>query len=303
MVASILKIENLNKSYGNKSALKDVSLNINRGSIYGLIGQNGAGKTTLIRILNKIIDADGGSIHFNGNELNTVDVQKIGYLPEERGLYKNMSIEEQALYFGQLKGMSKKSAADQLNYWLQKFDILDWKKKKIESLSKGMAQKVQFIITVLHQPSLIILDEPFSGLDPVNAEFIAKEIKFLASEGKTIIFSSHRMESVTDMCNEISLIHKGRILLQGGIKEIQELNANQVYHVVLELDNVNMLDSLKIPYRIIQQENQELTLEVVSLNIDNNTLIKQFAAIGNIKSYKQHVPTLQEIFIKTIANA
>ena len=303
----ILIIDRLFKNYGDKIALNNVSINIKKGCIYGLIGQNGAGKTTLIRILNKIIEAEKGSILFNDKILESKDVQKIGYLPEERGLYKNMSIEDQALYFGQLKGMSKTTAKEQLSYWLEKFDILDWKKKKIENLSKGMAQKIQFIITVLHEPELIILDEPFSGLDPINADIIANEIKELSKKGKTIIFSSHRMESVTDMCDQLALIHKGEILLKGSLSAIQNKYASEIYEVtiknllkdaLIDLKNNAKLEIIKI--KLIGDLTQ---LEIVTTTLSNNELLNKISVLGNVQLFKRHMPSLQEIFIKTIGNA
>lgn len=303
----ILNIKDLYKTYQKKIALNKISLKIPKGSIYGLIGQNGAGKTTLIRVLNKIIDADSGSVYFNNKIITDKEVSKIGYLPEERGLYKNMSIEEQALYFGQLKGMSKKEAKDSLNYWLQRFDILDWKKKKIEDLSKGMAQKVQFIITVIHHPELLILDEPFSGFDPINANLIANEIKELAKKGTTVIFSSHRMESVAEMCDALSLIHQGTILLEGSIEQIQEQNAQEIFEITFEdyneLELNNFIENECYNVDVIIKTTNQLKLEVINLKAGNKTLQQDVFKIGTLKLYKQHVPSLEEIFIKTIKNA
>lgn len=302
----ILNIEGLCKSYGSKTALNNVSIRIQKGSIYGLIGQNGAGKTTLIRILNQIIEADSGSVYLNGLAMTSLDIKNIGYLPEERGLYKNMSIEEQALYLGQLKGMSKKEASNQLNYWLERFDILSWKNKKVQDLSKGMAQKIQFIITVLHQPTLLILDEPFSGFDPVNAQLIAEEIKYLAQQGTSVIFSSHRMESVTDMCDALSLIHKGEVLLEGSISEIQKNYAKETYEVhFINTNSSNIssfLESTKYKTKVLENTSDCLKIEVTKKNnIDN--LLNDVLELGDLILYKQFVPSLQEIFIKTIENA
>jgi len=306
MQERILKVENLCKTYSSKIALKNISIAINKGSIYGLIGQNGAGKTTLIRILNQIIEADMGSVFFNGLPMTSEDVKNIGYLPEERGLYKNMSIEEQALYFGQLKGMTKKEAKDQLNYWLKRFDILSWKKRKVQDLSKGMSQKVQFIITVLHQPSLLILDEPFSGFDPINAQLIADEVKYLAKQGTSIIFSSHRMESVTDMCDALSLIHKGEILLEGTISEIQKRYAKEVYEICITKLNESyvssFLTSTRYSVNILEHTLENLRLEVTK-KIATDNLLEDVLLLGDLTLYKQFVPSLQEIFIKTIENA
>jgi len=308
MQEPFLKIQGLNKSYADKKALNQINLSIKKGSIYGLIGQNGAGKTTLIRILNQIIEADNGEIYLEGKTIQPTDIRKIGYLPEERGLYKNMTIEEQALYFGQLKGMTKAAAKFQLDYWLQRFDILAWKNKKLENLSKGMAQKVQFIITVLHQPSFIILDEPFSGLDPVNANLIANEIKILSKEGKTIIFSSHRMESITDMCDRLCLIHKGDVLLEGTLAEIQQNQVKNIYNIGLlniDLEALNVFKKNTDYNTIVLAKEEGVTrLEVSSnLTIDNNQLLSQLSNIGVVQLFEQHKPTLQDIFIKTISNA
>lgn len=303
----ILNIEGLHKTYQEKTALNAVSIKIPKGSIYGLIGQNGAGKTTLIRVLNKIIDADSGHIYFNNELITNKEVAKIGYLPEERGLYKNMTIEEQALYFGQLKGMNKKDAKDSLDFWLQRFDILDWKKKKVEDLSKGMAQKVQFIITVLHSPELLILDEPFSGFDPINANLIANEIKALAKKGTTIIFSSHRMESVAEMCDSLSLIHQGEILLEGSIDDIQQQNAQELFEVTLvdykesELNIFLKNSSYKVTE--VAKTGHQVELEIINLLGTQETLQQDVFKIGTLTLYKQHVPSLEEIFIKTIKNA
>lgn len=302
----LLTIENLDKYYGEQKALHNICLSIEKGAIYGLIGQNGAGKTTLIRILNKIIDFDKGQVLLKSKPIRSNDVRYIGYLPEERGLYKNMSIQEQALYFGQLKGMTKAEANTQLNYWLDRFDIADWRHKKVQDLSKGMAQKVQFIITVLHQPELLILDEPFSGFDPVNAQLIADEIKELAKKGTTVIFSSHRMESVTEMCSALCFIHKGTVLLEGDIKEIQQKYAQEIYEVSLMDFNAEQLSLLQ------QNSNIEIVSMVFKDNLaqleilkreQNYNLLAVLLKAGEVTQYKQHVPTLQEIFIKTIQNA
>lgn len=307
MQDSFLVIENLSKSYRNKIALNSVSFQIPQGSVYGLIGQNGAGKTTLIRILNKIIDADSGQVLFKGEKIDSNTIAHIGYLPEERGLYKNMTIEEQALYFGQLKGMSKPKAIAAMDYWLQRFDILDWKKKKIEDLSKGMAQKVQFIIAVLHQPELLILDEPFSGFDPINANLIAQEIKELSKQGTTIIFSSHRMESVSEMCDDVCLIHKGTTLLQGSIEKIQEKYANEVYEIGLTTVNPSLLteflNNAAYQTKRIAQTPEKVSLETSIVAGNSSELLQTISGLGTVHLFKKHVPTLQEIFIKTIQNA
>jgi len=302
----LLKIYNLSKNYGTKRALDTINIKIEKGTIYGLIGQNGAGKTTLIRILNKIIEGDEGEVLFKNKLITAKDVQYIGYLPEERGLYKNMSIEEQAMYFGQLKGMTKSQAKIQLKYWLQRFEILDWKHKKIQDLSKGMAQKVQFIITVLHQPDLLILDEPFSGFDPINAQVIAHEIKNLSKQGTTILFSSHRMESVTEMCNAICLLHNGKVLLDGSIDAIQQKYAQEIYEVSIqnfkEDKLVELMANPNYKTTIIFKNETILKMEIFKNNKEDK-LLNELLNIGKLILYKQHVPNLQEIFIKTIQDA
>lgn len=300
----LLSLKNVHKSYNDKIALKGVSLQIKQGSIHGLIGQNGAGKTSMIRIINKIIEADSGEILLNDVTITQKEVSKIGYMPEERGLYKNMTLEEQVLYFGQLKGMTKDAALKQLDYWLEKFELTSYKKKKIHQLSKGMAQKVQFIVTVLHQPSLLILDEPFSGFDPVNANLIASEIKNLAKQGTTIIFSSHRMESVEVMCDEISLIHQGTILLQGTIANIKEQYAIKAYQIVIENPKEELLTLFVEKYNAsITKHASTVTLNVSNSTLENNSFLQEVMEIGLVKSFQQNIPTLQDIFIKTIQDA
>lgn len=307
MQENIISIRDLSKTYGSKVALDKISIDIPKGSICGLIGQNGAGKTSLIRILNQIISKDSGSIFFKGIKINNDTTSLIGYLPEERGLYKNMSIEEQALYFGQLKGMSKKKSLIQLNYWLNKFDIIDWKKKKIQSLSKGMAQKVQFVMTVLHQPELLILDEPFSGFDPINANIIGQEIKELALRGTTIIFSSHRMESVSEMCDTLYLIHQGKILLSGDIEEIQKSYGHKIYKAEIINHNkskwIQFNENPNYSIKINSKKKDGIYFEVINYNQETNHLLKDLVDIGQVISFHQYLPSLQDIFIKTIENA
>ena len=230
----IFKADKVVKKFINTVALDKVSVTIPKGSIYGLLGPNGAGKTTLIRIINQITAPDEGSLIFKGKKIRPEDVSRIGYLPEERGLYKKMKVGEQALYLAQLKGLSKKEAMSRLKKWFGKFEILDWWNKKVEELSKGMQQKVQFIITILHEPELLIFDEPFSGFDPINADMLKKEILALKEEGATIIFSTHNMGSVEELCDHISLIDKGRTLIEGEIKEIRDRYRTDTYEVVFQ---------------------------------------------------------------------
>ncbi|MDB4297430.1 ATP-binding cassette domain-containing protein [Flavobacteriaceae bacterium] len=302
----ILSIKGLTKKYGDKTALNSIDLDIEKGKIFGLIGQNGAGKTSLIRIINQIINYDSGTIDIDNKPLSEKSILKIGYLPEERGLYKNMTILEQALYFGQLKNMTKKEVSTELNYWLNKFDIQGWKNKKIQGLSKGMAQKVQFIIAVLHKPTLLILDEPFSGFDPLNALTISKEIKELANKGTTIVFSSHRMESVEDMCDDMCLLHNGSILLKGNINQIQKEHQEESYRVSLENCHLNSLENFinaNENYSVLNNINETTTIEVVNPNISSSKLLSNFQEFGEVVFFQKHIPSLQDIFIKTIANA
>ena len=238
---NILTVENVTKTYGNYTALNNVSIAIPKGSIFGLLGPNGAGKTSLIRIINQITLPDSGTILLDGEKLQPNHVQQIGYLPEERGLYKSMKVGEQALYLAQLKGLSEAEARKKLNYWFEKFEITDWWNKKIQELSKGMAQKVQFIVTVLHSPKLLIFDEPFSGFDPVNANLIKDEILQLRNEGASIIFSTHRMESVEELCDNIALIHKSNKIIDGKLDEIKQQFKTNQFEVGLITDTKEQL--------------------------------------------------------------
>ena len=240
----ILEVNNVVKKYGTKTALNNVSLSIPQGSIYGLLGPNGAGKTSLIRIINQITFPDSGSILLDGEKLSPAHVKHIGYMPEERGLYKSMKVGEQALYLAQLKGISKNDAKQQLKYWFDKLEIGDWWDKKIQELSKGMAQKIQFVVTVLHQPKLLIFDEPFSGFDPVNANIIKDEILELKQKGSTIIFSTHRMESVEELCDEIALIHKSNKLLDGSLIDIKKQYRSNTFDVGINTQDEQQLKLL-----------------------------------------------------------
>mgnify|MGYP006172450889 CR=1 FL=1 len=240
----MLEIQELTKRYQRKAAIDQVSFSLRKGEIFGLLGPNGAGKTTLIRIINKIIEQDSGTIRFNGDLLQQKHLAHIGYLPEERGLYKQMTVEAHAHFLGALRGMSKSEINTSLDYWLKKFHCADWRKRRIQELSKGMAQKVQFIVTVMHQPKLLILDEPFSGFDPINAQLIAKEILQLRDEGATIIFSTHRMESVEELCDDIALIHKSNKILDGKLIDIKRKFRSNVYQIGVSTENKEAVSSL-----------------------------------------------------------
>ena len=294
---NILEIKHVIKEFENKKALDSISLNVNEGRIFGLLGPNGAGKTTLIRIINQITAPDNGEILFSGERFKREHIQNIGYLPEERGLYKSMKVGEQCLYLAQLKGLSKNEAKQKIHHWFKKLDMLDWLNKKIEELSKGMAQKVQFVSTVLHQPTLIILDEPFTGFDPINSEIIKNEIIALKESGSTIILSTHRMESVEELCDDIALINSGQCILKGSVNEIKNNFKEHIFEVQFEgtLQNeIQHFDTLVIEsgYRIFKAKNKENT----------HTLIKQLVEQVNVISFNEKLPTINDVFIQSVNN-
>jgi len=299
---ALFEAKNVTKQYGNQLALDNVSISVPVQCIYGLLGPNGAGKTTLIRIINQITGPDSGELFLNGKKLMPQDVQFIGYLPEERGLYKKMKVGEQALYFAQLKGLSKAEAMKRLKYWFKKLEIIDWWGKKVEELSKGMQQKVQFITTVLHEPKLIIFDEPFTGFDPVNTNTVKKEILFLRERGATIIFSTHNMESVEELCDNITLINKAKTILEGSVENIRKQWAANEYDLVFEGD-------IKIEgngyYNIINQHNNNnkstIRLKTTS-NITTNDILQTVSKSGNIISFNPAMPSMNEIFIRVVEN-
>ncbi|MBT7727048.1 MAG: ABC transporter ATP-binding protein [Flavobacteriales bacterium] len=296
MQEHILIARNIVKQYENHLALNDVSLEIPKGSIYGLLGPNGAGKTTLMKIINQITAPDSGEIIFNNEKLVRKHISQIGYLPEERGLYRKMKVGEQSLYLAQLKGMSKKEATIKLKTWFEKLDILEWWDKKVEELSKGMAQKVQFAITVIHNPDLLIFDEPFSGFDPVNTSIIRKEILELKEKGTSIIFSTHRMESVEEICDEITLIDNGISILQGEINIIKDQFRNNTFQIELNSNNLK-LDG----FEIIHQDENNFTVKVPS-DRNSKELITEILKTSEIISFNEKIPSMEEIFIKTVSN-
>ncbi len=296
MQEHILIARNIVKQYENHLALNDVSLEIPKGSIYGLLGPNGAGKTTLMKIINQITAPDSGSIIFNNEKLVRKHISQIGYLPEERGLYRKMKVGEQSLYLAQLKGMSKKEATLKLKTWFEKLDILQWWDKKVEELSKGMAQKVQFAITVIHNPDLLIFDEPFSGFDPVNTSIIRKEILELKEKGTSIIFSTHRMESVEEICDEITLIDNGISILQGEINIIKDQFRNNTFQIELNSNNLK-LDG----FEIIHQDENNFTVKVPS-DRNSKELITEILKTSEIISFNEKIPSMEEIFIKTVSD-
>lgn len=299
---ALIECKNVCKNFGTKVALDNVSLNVPEGKIYGLLGPNGAGKTTMIRIINRITIPNSGEVLFNGRPITQRDVEKIGYLPEERGLYRKMEVGDQAMYLAQLKGMSEKDARAELKKWFVKFGIQDWWKKKVEELSKGMAQKVQFITTVVHKPSLMILDEPFSGFDPVNAELIRKEILELKEQGATIILSTHNMESVEELCDNIALINKSHLVLSGGVDEIRRQYGNN--HVELIYSGENALAPVEGLFSVISDDDDNGRHTAV-LSLDHEGLGNEVltAVIGQgllVNSFKELLPRMNDIFIKLV---
>lgn len=305
-MSNVLEINNVVKKFGDFTALNDVSLTIPKGSVFGLLGPNGAGKTTLIRIINQITLPDSGSIFLDGQPLKPNHVEQIGYLPEERGLYKNMKVGEQALYLAQLKGLSKTEAKERLKYWFDKFDIGAWWNKKVEELSKGMAQKVQFIVTVLHQPKLLIFDEPFSGFDPINAQLIAKEILQLRDEGATIIFSTHRMESVEEMCDYIALINKSNKIVDGKLDDIKRQYRSNTFQIGLKTsDSTGIERLLKQKFEVSPTDfrmlNTGLTLNVKIPKEDSpNDLLSLLTSHGEVQHFSELVPSANDIFIQAV---
>jgi ABC-2 type transport system ATP-binding protein len=297
---ALFEAKNVTKQYGDQLALDNVSISVTEQCIYGLLGPNGAGKTTLIRIINQITGPDSGELFLNGKKLVPSDVQLIGYLPEERGLYKKMKVGEQALYFAQLKGLSKAEAMKRLKYWFKKLDIIDWWGKKVEELSKGMQQKVQFVTTILHEPKLLIFDEPFTGFDPLNTKIIKNEILFLRERGATIIFSTHNMESVEELCDNITLIDKAKTILEGSVNEIRSKWAANEYDLVFDGD-------VKIEgndhYSILKQQkdnNKSIFRLKTTSEINTNDILQTAMKSGNIISFNPALPSMNEIFIRVV---
>ena len=298
----LIQCTNVSKSFGEKVALDHVSVDIPKGKIFGLLGPNGAGKTTLIRIINRITIPNDGSILFDGRPITQEDVEKIGYLPEERGLYRKMKVGEQAMYFAQLKGMSAREAAAELKKWFIRFGIESWWNKKVEELSKGMAQKVQFITTVVHKPSLLILDEPFSGFDPVNAQIIREEILRLKEEGATIILSTHNMESVEELCDNIALINKSHVVITGGVDEIRHKYGNN--NVELVYTGSAALQSVEGVFSVLSDNDESgrhtAVLEIADGGTSNAVLAEILKQDLAVNSFKELVPRMNDIFIKLV---
>lgn len=297
---AIFEAAEVTKQYANHLALDKVSISVPEQSIFGLLGPNGAGKTTLIRIINQITAPDSGTLFLNGKKLKPEDVELIGYLPEERGLYKKMKVGEQVLYFAQLKGLSKQEAMRRLKYWFKKLDIIDWWDKKVEELSKGMQQKAQFVTTVLHEPKLLIFDEPFSGFDPVNASLIKNEILFLRERGATILFSTHNMSSVEELCDDISLIHRSRVILQGRVDEIRNQWAANEYAVSFHGDvAVGANDHFRVLEK--KKDNGKTLIRVATAtSIKSNEVLQYLMGSGSIVAFNPALPSMNEIFIKVV---
>jgi ABC-2 type transport system ATP-binding protein len=300
----LLEIEHISKSYHQHIALNDVSLNIGEGEIFGLLGPNGAGKTTLIRIINKIIQADKGSIRFKNELMLEKHLNQIGYLPEERGLYRSMTVNEHARFLGKLRGMSNEDLTTQLDYWLEKFNIHHWKNKRIEELSKGMAQKVQFICTVLHQPQLLILDEPFSGFDPVNVELIEQELKEMRAKGKTILLSSHNMKSVEEMCDRVALIHNATKILDGKVSDIKNSKKTGLYAIKFKGSMIALVNALWTGFELHDKEvlSNDRFIAYIKMRQDNSfqDLLKTLIGQIEIEAAWEVLPSMQSIFIELV---
>ena len=298
----IIKCQDICKSFGEKVALDSVSLDIPKGQIFGLLGPNGAGKTTLIRIINRITIPNSGTVLFDGRPITSQDVARIGYLPEERGLYRKMEVGDQAMYLAQLKGMSARDAQAELKKWFVRFGIQDWWKKKVEELSKGMAQKVQFITTVVHKPSLMILDEPFSGFDPVNAELIRKEILRLKDEGATIILSTHNMESVEELCDSIALINRSKLVITGGVDEIRHKYGNN--NIELIYTGESAVEAAEGVFSVLSDVNnagRHTAVLSLGAGVQTNDALSAILSAGiQVNSFKELIPRMNDIFIKLV---
>ncbi|MCB4798931.1 ABC transporter ATP-binding protein [Neotamlana laminarinivorans] len=307
-MSNLLEVNNVSKNFGSFTALNNVSLTVPKGSIFGLLGPNGAGKTTLIRIINQITMPDTGTVILDGESLKENHIKDIGYLPEERGLYKSMKVGEQALYLAQLKGLSKAEAKKRLNYWFDRLEIGDWWNKKIQELSKGMAQKVQFVVTVLHNPKLLIFDEPFSGFDPINANLIKDEILHLRENGATVIFSTHRMESVEELCDDIALINKSNKILDGKLTEVKRKFKSNTFEVGLRTLNNEVLEKelaekFTVNPAYFKTLDNELKLNIkLSETEKPNELLNFLTTKAEVSHFVELIPSVNDIFIQTVKN-
>ncbi len=296
-----LETQDIVKQYGSHTALNGVSIQVPKGCIYGLLGPNGAGKSSLIRIINRITAPDEGKVFMNGRESVADDIFQIGYLPEERGLYKKMKVGEHIIFLARLRGLSAIEARKKANYWLKKFDIISWENKKVEELSKGMQQKIQFIATVIHEPELYILDEPFSGFDPVNAELLKNELLELKAKGKTIILSTHNMESVEALCDEISLINKSQVVLNGNVKEIRARYRKHIFKLQVVGDNFDLESE---HFSILSQSSSNNSTEIRIQRTDeasNSALIQEVAKKYEVISFEEELPSMNDIFIQVVS--
>lgn len=300
---NIIEVDQVTKAFSNHLALDNVSLSVPEGVIFGLLGPNGAGKTTLIRILNQITFPDSGTVYFKGHPLEADDVRQIGYLPEERGLYKKMKAGEQAMYLARLKGLDRNTAYQRLRVKFEQYGILDWWSRPVEELSKGMQQKLQFITTILHKPSFIILDEPFSGFDPINSNLLKEEILQLKKDGATIILSTHNMASVEEICDEIALINHAQKILEGNIHDVKNRFKKNIYAIEMSADSSDVTSLLQHPYELIEkQTSPRSTSYTVRIQDDQpaNNLLKMLVEHGNILSFNEILPTMNEIFIEQV---
>ena len=300
---NFLEARDIVKRYAKHTALDGVSINVRRGRVFGLLGPNGAGKTTLIRIINRITMADSGSVTFDGHPLAADDIYNIGYLPEERGLYKKMKVGEQAIYLARLKGLDRRTAVERLRRWFDKFDINPWWDKKVEELSKGMQQKVQFVTTVLHEPQLLIFDEPFSGFDPVNTELLKREILALKEKGHTIVFSTHNMSSVEEICDDFALINHSRVVLDGTVADVRRQFRTDIYdlstssdHILTPFNGVEVLSSSK------REHSTQYRLRKTDDSMTNSQLLTHIASQVEIESFQEQIPSMNEIFLKVVDN-
>ena len=300
----LIRIENITKRYSGHTALDNVSLSIPEGSIYGLLGPNGAGKTTLLRIINRIITPDSGRVLLGGREMAADDVAHIGYMPEERGLYKKMKLGEQAVFFARIKGLSRREATQKAKAWFEKFGIQDWWDKKIGDLSKGMAQKVQFIVTVLHEPKLLIFDEPFSGFDPINANLLKEEILALRDKGATIIFSTHNMSSVEEVCDHITLIDKSRNILSGNVEEIRHSHGTNIFEISYRGNEQQLLDTLAGKCLLMSTQTSPVGINKAKIHIAADSDVRNVIAAVNesvqLRSFCEVIPTMNDIFIRAV---
>lgn len=300
----MLEVRNISKSFYRKEALNEVSFTVGKGEIFGLLGPNGAGKTTMIRVINRIVQSDSGSVRFNGDLMVNDDLKHIGYLPEERGLYKNMTVEAHAMFLGRLRGLSKADVNTKIDYWFDRFQINDWRKKRIEQLSKGMAQKVQFICTVLHEPKLLILDEPFSGFDPVNVELIKQELIEMKAAGKTIILSTHNMKSVEEICDRVVLIDKAKKVAEGSIVELQEERKNGLYAVKFRGSMIAFVNALWTGFEVVDKDIHGGDKFTVRLKMRNESsfddLLKVLIGQVKIEAAWEVLPSMQDVFIDIV---